>query len=106
MILTRENIIAIHVHCRDAEIVGLGGRKTDLASAVFGALNFDVGYPAFEKSLSDARAYFFVVRVSEPIFGVELFFQSFAGRAVCEGHYCVSKKKWRTHRLSISLKNF
>jgi len=106
MILTRKNILAIHVHCRDAEIVGLRRRETDFASAVFGPLNFDVGYPAFSKSLSNARAYFFVVRVPGPIFGVELFFQSFAGRAVCVGHYCFSKREWRTHRLSISLKNF
>jgi hypothetical protein len=92
MILTRENILTIHIHCRDAEIMGLRRRETDFASAVLGPLNFDVGYPAFGKSLSDARAYFFVVRVPGPIFGVELSFQSFPGRAVCVDHYCFSKR--------------
>jgi hypothetical protein len=88
MILTGKYILAIHVHCRDAEIVCLWRRETDFASTVFGPLNFDVGYPAFGKSLSDARAYFFVVRVPGPIFGVKLSSRALPGVLYVLANYC------------------
>jgi hypothetical protein len=82
MILSRVLLLAIHKHSRDAEIVIFLRRETDLAAAILGAVNLNVGNPAFGETLSDAGAHVFIIVISRSVFGVELCFECFAGCAV------------------------
>lgn len=70
MILTRILLLTIHIDGRDAEIAILGRRETDLAAAILGAVQFDIGNPAFGETLSDTGTHVLIVRVSWSVFRV------------------------------------
>ena len=56
MILSRILFLRIHVHSRDAEIVVLGGRETDLAAAILRTVYFDIGNPSIGEALPNVVA--------------------------------------------------
>jgi hypothetical protein len=82
VILSRILLLTIHIHSRDAEISIFRRRETDLAAAILGPVDFDVGDPTLGETLPDTGAHFFVVEASGPVFGVELCFECFTGCAV------------------------
>jgi len=81
MVLSRILFFGVHVHSRNAEIVVLRGRETDLAAAILGAVQFDIGNPAFREALPDTGAHVLIIRIPGAVFQVELCFETFTRSA-------------------------
>lgn len=68
VVLALEFLLAVHVHCCDAEIASRRRGKRNLASFVVGARDFRLGDPAFREALLDVRAEVLVEWVSRAKF--------------------------------------
>lgn len=79
MVLTRVDVLAVHVGGHDAEEAGVGARDGDLAAAVAVAVELGFGDPAFLEALEDVFAEVLVVGAAGTVVGVEALFQIFSG---------------------------
>lgn len=78
VVLTRVNVLALHVDGHDAEEAGFGAGEGDYAAAVSVAVELGFGDPAFLEALEDVPAEVLVVGAAGTVFGVEALFQIFS----------------------------
>lgn len=104
VILSRELLLRIHIHSRNAQEASLLLRDSDLGAAVVRSINFDVSDPAFFETFPGQGAEILIYRVARAIVLVQVGFEIFAwssGRGVrMYGRSCV----WGLYRFSTSSK--
>jgi hypothetical protein len=75
MVLSCINLLRVEIDCSQTHVKVLSQRQPDLATTVFGAVEFPVGDPAFFQSLLDVFAEVLVVGVVWTVVPVKPFLE-------------------------------
>lgn len=77
VVLTRVDVLTVHVRGHDAEEAGVGAGEGDFAAAVSVAVELGFGDPTFPQALEDASAEVLVLGAAGTVVGVQALFQIF-----------------------------